>query len=55
VLNFEPFIYFGGEVANAVGLYRDLTNGASPAQIDEFAVKSLDFMKNRVAMLASPN
>jgi len=54
-LNFEPFIYFGGEVANAVGLYRDLTNGATQDQIDAFAIESLAFMKNRVSMLENQN
>jgi D-psicose/D-tagatose/L-ribulose 3-epimerase len=52
-INFEPFIYYGGEVANAIGLYRDLAKGATQEEIDILAKQSLEFIRNRVDMLVA--
>ena len=52
-ISFEPFIISGGEVADAVSLWRDLTEGATPDKVDEMFLKSIEFIKNRMYMIGN--
>jgi D-psicose/D-tagatose/L-ribulose 3-epimerase len=42
----EPFVLTGGQVGADVRVWRDLSGGASPAQLDVEAGRSLSFIKN---------
>ena len=41
----EPFLLMGGEVGKDIKVWRDLSNGATPQQMDERIAKSLQFLK----------
>ena len=45
-INMEPFMRGGGGVSNSVALWRDLTNGASEAELDDQAKLSLAFVRS---------
>ena len=45
----EPFVRPGGTVAQDVALWRDLSKGASDAQLDEAAKKALAFVRGKLA------
>lgn len=42
----EPFILNGGSVGSAIRVWRDLSNQASPADMDEYMKKSLNFLRS---------
>lgn len=42
----EPFLLKGGSVGNAIRVWRDLSNQASPSQMDEYISQSLFFLRN---------
>ncbi len=42
----EPFVKMGGKVGEDIKVWRDLSNGADEAQMDENIKKSLAFLKN---------
>lgn len=42
----EPFLLKGGSVGNAIRVWRDLSNQASPSQMDEYISQSLSFLRN---------
>ncbi len=50
-ISYEPFVLFGGGIADAVSLWRDLSNGATQEQLDEMMKKSIEFMRNRMSMI----
>lgn len=41
----EPFLLHGGEVGRDIRVWRDLSNGADAAQMDEYLKTSLEFLK----------
>ena len=41
----EPFVKMGGKVAEDVKVWRDLSNGADEAMMDQYCIESLDFLK----------
>ncbi len=43
----EPFLLSGGDVGKDIRVWRDLSNGADEAQMDEYLRKSLVFLKNK--------
>jgi D-psicose/D-tagatose/L-ribulose 3-epimerase len=45
----EPFVKPGGEVGEAIRVWRDLSPGASEAQLDQQARDALVFMRNKLA------
>ena len=45
----EPFILYGGEVGNAIKVWRDLSGGADDAKMDEMMSESVKFLKNLTA------
>ncbi|OON42095.1 hypothetical protein BTJ39_02765 [Izhakiella australiensis] len=45
----EPFILSGGAVGDAIRVWRDLSDNASPQQMDEYISRSLDFLKTTFA------
>ncbi len=45
MLNMEPLVQTGGELADFCRIWRDLTDGANEHQIDEHAKASLQFIK----------
>jgi D-psicose/D-tagatose/L-ribulose 3-epimerase len=44
----EPFMRPGGSVSRAVGVWRDMSNGATDEQMDERARRSLQFVRNQL-------
>jgi D-psicose/D-tagatose/L-ribulose 3-epimerase len=50
-LGMEPFIIPGGDVGQGCAVWHDRTGGASESDLDEVARRSVEFIKNRVAML----
>lgn len=45
-IDMEPFVRYGGEVASAVSLWRDLTGGASEEELDAQAKKAAEFVRS---------
>ena len=45
----EPFLRAGGSVSRAVGVWRDMSNGATDEQLDERAGRSLQFVRGHLA------
>jgi D-psicose/D-tagatose/L-ribulose 3-epimerase len=45
----EPFLRPGGAVSRDVAVWRDLSGGASDAQLDEWGRKSLQFVRSKLA------
>ncbi|GJH09551.1 sugar phosphate isomerase/epimerase [Caballeronia novacaledonica] len=45
----EPFMRKGGSVSRAVGVWRDMSNGATDEQMDERARRSLQFVRGKLA------
>jgi D-psicose/D-tagatose/L-ribulose 3-epimerase len=45
----EPFVRPGGEVGESIRVWRDLSDGADEARLDEMAVQSLKFMRSKLA------
>ena len=41
----EPFVRMGGQVGKDISIWRDLSNGASDAALDEEAAKSVQFLR----------
>ena len=41
----EPFVKMGGEVGNAIGVWRDLSNNASEEMMDTEAKRALEFIR----------
>jgi len=50
-LGMEPFIIPGGDVGQGCAVWNDRTGGASAAELDELARRSIEFVKNRVYFL----
>jgi D-psicose/D-tagatose/L-ribulose 3-epimerase len=47
-LGMEPFIIPGGDVGQGCAVWNDRTGGASEAELDELARRSIEFVKNRI-------
>ena len=47
-LGMEPFIIPGGDVGQGCAVWNDRTGGASEADLDELARRSIEFVKNRI-------
>ena len=47
-LGMEPFIIPGGDVGQGCAVWNDRTGGASEAELDELARRSIEFVRNRV-------
>jgi len=45
----EPFVRPGGAVSRDVGVWRDISNGATDEQLDELGRKSLAFVRSKLA------
>ena len=50
-LGMEPFIIPGGDVGQGCAVWNDRTGGASAAELDELARRSIEFVKNRIYFL----
>jgi len=50
-LGMEPFIIAGGDVGQGCAVWHDRTGGATEGELDEVARRSVEFVRNRVAML----
>ncbi|MDI2090328.1 D-psicose 3-epimerase [Commensalibacter oyaizuii] len=46
----EPFILNGGSVGNAIRVWRDLSNNATPQQMDNYIIQSLNFLRKTFAI-----
>ena len=42
----EPFLLYGGEVGNAIKVWRDLSGGADDAKMDEMMTESVKFLRS---------
>ena len=42
----EPFMLYGGEVGNAIKVWRDLSGGADDAKMDEMMTESVKFLRS---------
>ena len=43
----EPFLFRGGDVGYSCRVWRDLSNGATQEQLDEYLKTSLKFLKEK--------
>ena len=50
VVVMEPFVKTGGTIGSDIKVWRDLTEGAGPAKMDEDARNSLAFLTLRVGL-----